>query len=255
MNYARWIAHFEANRLNRPEPDWSALLSMPEKKRLLLAASLAEYQLGDGGGPCQLIARDAERFLGTSEDARRVVELWFAEEKEHSRLLAGAVRRVRGEFVQSTFAFTLFCQVRRWMGVQFELMVLLLVEIVSTGYYRLIRHHVGDKPIAAMCRLILRDEARHVEFHRDRLSARYPNGVSWFWRTRFRALGYACVAFVWLGHGRCLRALGGSRAELFGHVTRGIERFLRALPQGQGTERAQRHAQNPAVFPNPGMPR
>jgi hypothetical protein len=250
MNYPRWIAHFEANRLNRPEPDWSAPFSMPESKRHLLAASMAEYQLGDGGGPCQLIARDAERFQGTSEDVRRVVELWFAEEKEHSRLLAGAVRRVRGEFVGSTFAFTLFCQMRRWMSVQFELLVLLLVEIVSTGYYRLIRRHVGDKPIADMCRLILRDEARHVEFHRERLSTEYPNGVSWFWRTRFRALSYACVAFLWLGHGRCLRALGASRAELFAQVARGTERFLRALPQSQRTES---HAQNAAVFPNPGM--
>jgi len=34
--------------------------------------------------------------------------LWFAEEREHSRLLAGAVRRVCGTFITSTPAFRLF---------------------------------------------------------------------------------------------------------------------------------------------------
>ncbi len=233
MNYARWIAHFEANRLHRVEPEWDAPFSMPEEKRRLLAHSLAEYQLGDGGGPCALIARDAESYRGASADAKRVVDMWFAEEREHSRLLAGAVRRVGGEFVSETFAFRMFCRVRRWMGVQFEMLVLLLVEIVSTGYYRVIRRHVGDAPIAEMCRLILRDEARHIDFHRDRLASRYPGGVGKFWSLRFRALGRACVWFLWLGHGRCLRTLGGTREELFEQVERGMTRFLRLLPHGR----------------------
>src|SRR6185295_1956486 len=101
---------------------------------------------------------------------------WFTEEKEHSRLLASAVERVGGEFVTETFAFKLFYAIRRRFGVQFEMLVLLVVEIVSTGYYRVIQKHVGDKPIADMCKLILRDEARHIDFHRDRLATRFPNG-------------------------------------------------------------------------------
>jgi hypothetical protein len=40
-------------------------------------------------------------------------------------------------------------------------------------------------------------------------------------------LGTACATFLWLGHGRCLRALGGSRRELFRHVARGLRNFLR----------------------------
>jgi hypothetical protein len=233
MNYARWIAYFEANRQNRPEPDWQAPFVMPEEKRRLLAQSLAEYQLGDGGGPCRLIARDAEAYRATGEDTRRVVDLWFAEEAEHSRLLACAVWRVGGKFVEETFAFRMFCRCRRWMGVQFEMLVLVLVEIISTAYYRVMRRHVGDAPIAAMCRLILRDETRHIAFHRDRLAARHPHGVGRFWRWRFRLLGHACAWFLWLGHGRCLRALGGSRHELFEQVRRGLTCFLRSLPQGE----------------------
>ena len=126
---------------------------------------------------------------------------------------------------------SLFYAIRRRLGVQFEMLVLLIVEIVSTGYYRVLRRHVDDEPIAAMCRLILRDEARHIDFHRDRLAARHPCGVRILWRWQFHLLGHACAWFLWLGHGRCLRALGGTRAELFGHVTSGQQNFLAELAE------------------------
>ena len=231
MNYQHWIQHFHANRLDRPEPDWDAPFTMPEAKRRVFALSLAEYQLGDGGGECKLVARDAEQYRGSAEEARTVVDLWFAEEREHSRLLGCAVKRVRGQFVTSTFGFELFYAIRRRLGVQFEMLVLLVVEIVSTGYYRVIRRHVGDEPLAAMCKLILRDEARHIDFHRDRLAARHAQGVGRLWTWQFHLLAEACAWFLWHGHGRALRAIGGTRRELFGHVRGGVANFLAELAQ------------------------
>ncbi len=229
MNYSRWIAHFTANKLDRPEPDWTAPFFMDERKRELLAKSIAEYQLGDGGGECQLVAHDAEVFRCSAEEARKVVDMWFDEEREHSRLLAGAVKRIGAEFITDTFAFRMFYAVRRSLGVNFEMLVLLIVEIVSTGYYRVLRRHVGDEPLAAMCKLILRDEVRHIDFHRDRLAALHPSGFG-FWRTlQFRLLAYGCATFLWLGHGRCLGAFGGSFGELLGHVRSGLANFLSEL--------------------------
>ncbi|EDY20817.1 hypothetical protein CfE428DRAFT_2014 [Chthoniobacter flavus Ellin428] len=231
MNYQHWIQHFHANRLDRPEPDWEAPFTMPEEKRRLLALSLAEYQLGDGGGECCLVAVDAESYRGSTEDARQVVDLWFAEEHEHSRLLGRAVERVGGTFVTTTFGFELFYAIRRRLGVQFEMLVLLVVEIASTGYYRVIRRHVGDQPLADMCKLILRDEARHIDFHRDRLAFRYPRGVGWVWKWQMHLLAEACGWFLWHGHGRALGALGGTRPELFGHIRSGVVNFLAELEQ------------------------
>ncbi len=139
------------------------------------------------------------------------------------------MKRVGGQFVTTTFGFELFYAIRRRLGVQFEMLVLLVVEIVSTGYYRVIRRNVGDRPIADMCKLILRDEARHIDFHRDRLASHHPRGVSWFWAWQFHLLAEACAWFLWHGHGRALRAIGGTRAELFGHVRSGTANFLGEL--------------------------
>ena len=229
MNHTRWIKHFEGNRLDRPEPAWDSLLAVPEGKRAALARSLAEYQLGDGGGHCRLIAIDAESVRGASAEMRLLIDLWFAEEREHSRLLKCAVDRLRGTLVRSTFAFRLFNGIRRLLGVQFEMLVLLIVEIVSTGYYRLIRRHCDDEPIAAMCRLILRDEAGHIAFHRDRLASRHVNGPGAAFGAAFHFLGYACAAFLWVGHGRDLRTIGATRRELFREVTAGVWAFLSSL--------------------------
>ncbi len=241
MNLAKWIHHFgTANRLDRPEPEWDLPLALDAGRRNALAATLAQYQLGDGGGPCRLIARDAERLRASDDEVRRVVDLWFAEEAEHSRLLGGAVRRLGGTFVDDSFAFRLFNRCRRAFGAQFEMMVLLIVEIVSTAYYRLIRKTCGDEPVRQMCRLILRDEAGHITFHRERLSACHPDGVTWRWTMAFFSLGAACAGFLWLSHGRWLRRLGVRAGDLFFLSGRGLVQFHRRLPSSARRQSRQR---------------
>jgi hypothetical protein len=115
------------------------------------------------------------------------------------------------------------------MGVRAELQVLLLVEIVSTVYYRLIRRHCADEPLRAMCSLILRDEAGHVAFHRDRLAAAGVSGWGLggtLWELQFRLFGLAAAAMLWLNHGRCLQALGARPTEFAREIHRELSRFL-----------------------------
>src|SRR3954466_7103840 len=96
MDVDRWLNHFVRNRGHRPEPDWSAPVTLPPAVIAPLVRSLEQFHLGDGGGPACLIARDAERFRTQTAGTRELVGLWFAEEKEHSRLLGRAVRRFGG---------------------------------------------------------------------------------------------------------------------------------------------------------------
>src|SRR3954468_2497021 len=176
MDGQRWLAHFRRNRLNPPDRGWPAPLLLPPEILEPLVRSLEQFHLGDGGGPASLIAFNAESFRSQTETSRQLVDLWFDEEKEHSRLLCQAVKRFGGTPIEGHWSFWVFCQVRRWLGVRFELTVLLLTEIVSTAYYRLLRRHGDDVALRDMCRLILRDEAGHVAFHRDRLARRSADG-------------------------------------------------------------------------------
>src|SRR5712691_4340966 len=77
-----WLAHFRRNRENRPEPAWNAPITLAPDVVRPLVKSLAQFQLGDGGGPASLIAWDAERFRSSSAGTRALVDLWFVEERE-----------------------------------------------------------------------------------------------------------------------------------------------------------------------------
>jgi hypothetical protein len=231
MDVDRWIEHFRKNREERPEPDWHAPLMLPPHVVRPLVTSLEQFQLGDGGGPASLIAWDAEQFRARGDRTRELVDLWFAEEREHSRLLGGAVARFGGRPIRGHWSFAAFCMSRRWLGVGFELTVLLLTEISSTVYYRLLRRHGNDAALRAMCVLILRDEAAHIAFHRERLAAsgqgRAPYGRAW--EVRFRALGLAAASMLWVNHAPCLRALGATRAEFYRELWVELSRFARRL--------------------------
>ena len=232
LNQGKWIAHFERNRLYRSEPDWSAPVSIPQPALAPLVRSLEQFRLGDGGGPDSLIARDAERFRNQTPEMRAIVDFWFAEEAEHSRLLGCAVDRFGGRHITSHWSFSAFCLCRRELGVRFELQVLLLTELVSTAYYRVLLGHSPDAPLAAMCGLILRDEAGHVGFHRDRLAAagRSPLGLAGaLWQGQFWLCGHAAATMLWMNHGPCLTAIGGSRAEYFQEVRWELQRFVTSL--------------------------
>ena len=233
MNTRYWIEHFHENKRNRTEPDWEAPVRLDLGMVARVLPSLEQFQLGDGGGPACLIARDAETFRGQSEDIRTLVDLWFEEEKEHSRLLSCAVRRFGGKLIRSHWSFSAFCATRRILGVRFELEVLLLTEIVSTAYYRVLRRHIDDPAVRAMCSLILRDEAGHVAFHRARLAASKQGGL-WAvgglpWIAQFWLCGHGAATMLWVNHRGCLEAIGGSRAEYFHEVRFEISRFVRRL--------------------------
>jgi len=232
MNHAKWIEHFIRNRQNRPEPDWSAPVNLPHEAFGPVLRSVEQFRLGDGGGPASLIAFDRENFRSRTSEMRQIVDMWFAEEAEHARLLGCAVRRFGGRIITSHWSFTAFCICRCVLGVRFELQVLTLTELVSTGYYRLLRKHSPDGTLAAVCELILRDEAGHVAFQRDRLAATgcpRPGLAGWFWMLQFLVCGYLAGTVLWISHAPCLKVIGGTRSEFYSEITRQMTRFIHLL--------------------------
>lgn len=248
MNCAKWIEHFERNRQNRPEPDWAAPVNVRPEVLAPVLRSIEQFRLGDGGGPASLIAFDRENFRSRSDEMRQIVDRWFAEEAEHARLLGCAVRRFGGRIITSHWSFTAFCFCRRVLGVGFELQVLTLTELVSTGYYRMLRQHSPDGPLAAMCELILRDEGGHVAFQRDRLMASGCPAAGLrggWWRIQFLACGYAAGTMLWINHAPGLKAIGGTRGEFYAEITRQMTRFIRSL------RKSARPARLPALWAKP----
>jgi len=236
LNAHIWLEHFARNQLDRTEPDWEAPVNVPNAARAALFQSLREFQLGDGGGPASLIAFNAETYRSQSDEIQQIVDCWFNEEKEHSRLLGGLLQRFNVSSIDSHWSFSLFCSLRKHLGVAFELQILTLTELVSTSYYSLLRKHCRDKAVRDVCGLILRDEFGHVRFHNARLAANGSLHLRKFWRFQFWFCGYAAATVLWISHGKCIRLLGGSTPEFYRNVSHQIRHFLSALDNA--TERA-----------------
>lgn len=239
MNSHRWLEHFRRNREHREEPDWDGPIALTEEAVEKLLPSLAQFELGDGGGPAYLIAWDREKFL-SEPGTRELVDLWFREEEEHSRLLGGLVRRFGGESIEGHWSFSAFCGVRKWLGVAFELRALLLTEIVSNVYYRLLYQYGDDRALAQVCRLVMRDEAGHIAFHRDRLARLGRRGgrtFGWAWEGLFRLMGLSAGTVLWVNHGPALIPLGATTRQFYGEIWNDMSFFIRVLRcdvQGRG---------------------
>ncbi|MGJ8725854.1 MAG: hypothetical protein ACSHYB_14950 [Roseibacillus sp.] len=252
MDYGKWLAHFAKNQQHREEPDWKAPLELEGPAFETLKRSLQQFQLGDGGGPASLISWNQKNFLGKDEDLEKLVTLWFKEEEEHSRLLGDALQRFDVPSISEHWSFSLFCKVRQWGGVQFELYALLLTEITSHVYYQMLRRHCPDAAVKGMCKLIVRDEAGHIAFHRARLAGA-GGSYGLLWESYFRARGLAAGTVLWINHGQALKNFGATDREFFRGIWRGMTVFIKGLRRERRRQEAAqliRGSSRQAYLPN-----
>lgn len=231
MNTERWINHFKKNGMNRQEPDWNAPLGISGQALSKLRKSIQQFQLGDGGGPAYLIAWNRQSVL-SDPALKKLIDLWFKEEREHSRLLGFALKRFGGVEIKSHWSFELFCGLRKFLGVGFELHALLGTEIVSHVYYKMLRKHGQDTALRGMCNLIIRDETGHIAFHKARLAADARNCGKIYgplWSALFRARGVLAGTVLWINHRSALLALGATDAEFYGWIWRDTSAFINSL--------------------------
>jgi hypothetical protein len=231
MNSKYWHNYYQENRTNRPEPKWNLPSSLDPAVQRVLARSLSHFQLGETGGGTFLIDHACKKAHG-DEDYLEALQLFIAEEGEHARLLERLVLRFGGATVRHHWTHGLFHLIRQAFGFRFEIQVLVIAELVGTAYYRLLRARTRDSVLDDTCALLLRDEARHVEFHAhwlgDVLSRLLPLEVS-VWRTQFQALFSAAAAVAWIDHREALIAAGSNRHEFFREARQECIRFLRKL--------------------------
>jgi hypothetical protein len=226
---SRWLRHYRANRLNRPEPDWNLPCSLPDELRARLGRSLSHFQLGETGGGTFLF-KEASRQCDA--DDLEALDLFVKEEAEHARLLACLVRRLGGKLVKRHWTHRLFKLARRAGGFHFEIQMLLTAEIVGTVYYEMVNQGAQDVPLNAAIGLMLRDEASHVAFHLDRLKARWRDWLPLertAWEVQFQVLILAALRAAWLDHGGCLRDLGFTWEDFQRRARRATIGFLDGL--------------------------
>src|SRR5205823_10191370 len=110
--------------------------------------SLAHFQLGESGDGATLLAH--ARRSGPPQ-LSATLALFIGEEQEHARLLARLVERFGGRLTTRHWTHFLFQRVRHRGGLEFEITVLVVAELVGNAYYRLLERHTMCPVLRETC--------------------------------------------------------------------------------------------------------
>jgi hypothetical protein len=212
--WSRWKTHFERNR-QRPFPAFDEVVNLPPAVASQLALSLARFQIGETGEGRIVGDMARSRMRGVDDDYRRAVALFIAEEGRHAHILAGLVRALGGELLETTWTARAFASVRRLGGIRFKLLVMFAAEVVGAGFYRGLAARLPPGAPRAALEELAADERAHLEFHRRFFAIQAPGG----WRrllflAAWLPMAHAASWMVLWDHRRTLTALGIPRREL-----------------------------------------
>lgn len=210
---AWWRDHFRDNRTHFDGVPWDRCNITPAEAQAI-AASIAEFQLGESSEGRHLI-HEARRHAEAAGDPDYAVAMayFIAEENSHARALgrfmdaAGLPRQGR------TFSDSVFRILRKGMGLEVSISVLITAELIAQVYYQALRDATQSAALRSICEQILRDERMHIRFQSERLAIlqrfRPRTGLRLGVAAR-RVLMAGTLPVVWLGHRRALRRGGFS---------------------------------------------
>jgi hypothetical protein len=240
MNSRAWLQYYKNNPKNWTDPEWSLSSPLGPKTKRALAHSLSHFQLGESGGGNFLFTQ-ARKQAPDDPEYHQALELFIDEEKAHAHLLEQLVHHFGGGTIKRHWTHALFRIARRALGLNFELQVLVIAELVGTAYYRLLHRRSRDPVLEQACDRILRDETRHVDFH-----AEWLGDFQWrllpleraAWSAQFQVLFTIAAQIAWLDHRFCLEALGAKRREFFREARSECIHFLKQLERSVEEGRA-----------------
>jgi hypothetical protein len=208
----RWIEHFELNRRRQPAQLWALGAKLTDAQRIIVIDSIKQFQLGESGEGRHLKKCAFVHAEQTGDsDYPNAVNLFIAEEQRHSSLLGRYLDLAGESRITKSKVDGIFRWLRHLMGLELSLIVLSTAEVVATVYYRALRDATECELLQSICRRILRDEAGHLAFHRDRfLTLRWKRSLVTrsILRLIHHGLLMATLLPVWWCHGCVFRAGG-----------------------------------------------
>jgi hypothetical protein len=173
-----------------------------------------------------------EKVAGYEE----AVRLFIAEEQFHARILAGLVDHLGGKCLEKQWTNSIFRWLRNHFGVEFNIQVLLIAELIAEVYFGLLYRRGGDPAVRAVCHRILCDEMRHIAFHTEFLRERLEMMQAWrrlLWRSQFWCVHRVTCCVVAWDHRHCFSALGAGPLKVGLMAFKAGSRFLRRLSKPQ----------------------
>ncbi len=207
---ALWRSDFEIHADQHANVTTSGMWVLAPVVDAALRQSLPVFQLGEIGTGRHLLD-SACGVVG--EDHLQALRLFIIESQEHARLLALVCSALDIDMIDDHWSEQAFRVTRHRRGARFELLAIVIAQLISAEIYSTIAHGVGDPTLSRIFNRLHVDELRQLEFH----SATLPQHLSWpgpisqlVRRGWVVAATAATIAVAW-EHRRLLSACGQTR--------------------------------------------
>ncbi len=207
---ALWRSDFEIHADQHASVTTSGMWVLAPVVDAALRQSLPVFQLGEIGTGRHLLD-SACGVVG--EDHLQALRLFIIESQEHARLLALVCAALDIDMIDDHWSEQAFRVTRHRRGARFELLAIVIAQLISAEIYSTIAHGVGDPTLSRIFNRLHVDELRQLEFH----SATLPPHLSWAGPIRqlvrrgwVVAATAATIAVAW-EHRRLLSACGQTR--------------------------------------------
>jgi len=208
-----WLDYFEHNRSHRHAISWESEVELEPRLRRPLIRSLQKFQVGESGE-----GKHLRQQAATTGDSTYVAVIDLFIKEEHARLMACVLRKLEAPLLRRHWSDGCFILLRRLFGLNHELLVLLMPEMIAKRYFRALRDGSRDAVLRAVFGQILHDEEGHLAFHVDYLQRAFATlslpgrlVLRLLWRLLFRL---ACLVVI-IDHRAILRGVGVSSATFW----------------------------------------
>lgn len=206
-----WNSYFQSNRNLLEAVPVEAGRGLTDDEKGRIADSIREFQLGEGSEGKNLSAF-ARAYSERNGDPLyyETIKLFIREEQRHSQILGRFMDREEIQKSKNSFVDSVFRHLRRYLGLEISIKVLLIAEMIALVYYRSLAKATASTALKAICREILKDEWMHVKFHGEYLVLiqKQSGAASRFFGSGILQrvlLSGTCLA-VWANHGKVLSA-------------------------------------------------
>jgi hypothetical protein len=163
--YEWWHRYFMEHREGSGEFCWNCSDTLSAAERRLVARSIQQFQLGEYAHGRGLRRRaSSDPILAGDPWFVPALELFIAEEQEHSRILGCFLDHERIPRLSRHWLDGIFRRLRKLAGLELCATVLVTAEVLAMPFYLALRDATRSTLLRAICSRILLDEAGHLKF-------------------------------------------------------------------------------------------
>ena len=220
-----WRKYYEEKARSLLEIPWHVGHELTHEERESIVSSVQDFQAGESseGRHLFLYSKNYAEQTGDYEYVE-AIRLFIAEEQRHARDLAHFLQNNGIPLVKTTLTDGVFRRLRQLLGnLEISISVLITAEIIAKVYYAALRDATNSQVLQTLCKQILQDEVRHVEFQAERLGnlrAKRNWLLLTMTNTLQRFLFWGTCLVVWLFHRKVFLKSGYSFVEYWKYCWR-----------------------------------